>query len=172
MEEWKEIDGWAGKYLISNFGRMKSLGGKYSTKCPDGYITEGSIDVLGYRCITMRSPGRREQKRVHSLVASAFLEKPSPLHCVNHKDGNKLNNHVDNLEWITKKENCLHAVRIGLHNLKGEHHPMAKLTEKDVLRMRKLRLDGQSYERLGKRFGVSRRQAADVVNGKNWGWLK
>lgn len=173
MEKWVEIDGWNGKYLISNFGRMKSIGGKFSTKHPDGYITDGSVDVVGYRVVTMRKPGKRAQKRIHSLVANAFLVRPLGSECINHIDGNKMNNHVDNLEWTTLRENCMHAIRIGMiHHLKGERHPMSKLCESQVLKMRELRASGMTYSELGKAFGVSRRQASDVVRGVNWGWLK
>jgi hypothetical protein len=172
-EQWVSIKGWGGKYLISNFGRMKSIGGKFKTRCPDGYITIGSIDTLGYRVITMRSPGRVEQKRVHSLVASAFLTKPDTenTYWVNHKDGNKLNNNLDNLEWVTPKGNADHAVITGLHDLKGEKHPMSKLTKENVLEMRRLRKEGFTHEKIASMFGVCRRQAGDVINGVNWGWI-
>lgn len=174
QEQWMDIPDWDGKYQISNHGRLRSIGGKYSKSCPDGYVTIGSIDVLGYRTITMRRPGTRSQHRVHTMVASAFLKKPNDgrTYWVNHKDGNKLNNHISNLEWVLPKDNCAHAVRTGLFNLKGERHPMSKLCESQVLKMRDLRASGMTYSELSKSFGVSRRQASDVVRGVNWGWLK
>lgn len=173
-EDWKDVTGWAGKYQISNRGRLKSIGGKFSKSHPDGYITNGSIDVLGYRCITMRKPGTRFQCRVHTLVASLFLRKPrnGKTYWVNHKDGNKLNNDVGNLEWVLPKENCAHAVRTGLHDLKGEKHPMSKLCEQQVLKMREMRAFGMTYAEIGNTFEISRRHASDVVRGINWGWLK
>lgn len=173
-EEWRNIVGWGGKYQISNLGRLKSIGGKFSKSHPNGFVTIGSIDVLGYRVITMRRPGMRLQCRVHTLVATAFLKKPrnGKTYWVNHKDGNKLNNNVSNLEWVLPKDNCAHAVKTGLFNLKGENHPMSKLTQEQVLKMRELRNGGMTYSNLGLSFGISRRQASDVVRGVNWGWLK
>lgn len=171
-EIWKEIAGWNGKYLISNFGRVKSIGGKYKLRYPDGYITLGCIDTLGYHVFILFRPGHKFRQRVHALVANAFLEKPTHANCVNHKDGNKLNNHVDNLEWTTRGDNVRHAVKTGLLNIKGEKHPLRKLTEENVIEMRKMRKSGMLYEDIAKKFNVCRRQAGDVINGVNWGWLK
>jgi len=91
---------------------------------------------------------------------------------VNHKDGNKTNNYFENLEWIEARENCRHAVHIGLYDIKGEKHPNSKLTTSDVLHMRKLYFeDKKTQKEIGKLFGVCRRHAGDVINGVTWGWL-
>lgn len=173
IEIWKEVKGWDGKYLISDHGRFKSINGKYRVSRPEGYITLGCIGFAGYREVSLRKPGIVKKVRVHTLVAEHFIYKPSSSECVNHKDGNKENNHWSNLEWLTRRDNCKHALETGLFNNKGEKHHHAKLTEIDVIRMRKLRLESKlSYEELGRRFGICRRQASDVVTGKNWGWIK
>jgi len=171
-EIWKEVKGWNGKYLISNLGRLKSIGGKYKLKYPDGYITLGAIEMIGYRVVTMRRPGFKERNRIHVLVANHFCDKPIGSQCVNHIDGNRLNNHSSNLEWTTTKGNIQHAVRTGLMDMKGEKHPMSKLTREQVIQMRRFRKIGITYQRLGEMYGVERRQASDVVRGINWGWLK
>lgn len=174
MEIWKDVIGWEGKYFISNRGRLKSVNGKYKLRHPDGYITTGTIDSTGYQCVTMRRPGEIHQERVHGLVAKHFLVKPNSKKrlVVNHKDGNQLNNNVENLEWVTSKENTLHAIRIGLMDNKGTKHGMSKVTEAQVIEMRKLRKQGLFHKEIADRFGICRRQAGDIINGKNWGWLK
>ena len=171
-EEWKDVNGWSGKYQISSLGRLKSFGGKYKKKHPEGYLTEGTIDCLGYRVLTLRVPGKRWMQRAHRLVAEHFCEKKDGLNFVNHKDGNKLNNHYLNLEWVTAGDNIRHAVATGLLNLKGERHPHAKLTIEKVMKMRDLRKQGLTHQEIANMFGVDRRQAGDVINGVNWGWLR
>jgi len=175
MEQWKDIDGWEGKYQISNLGRFKSFGIKYSKKFPDGYITLGTIDTTGYRVIVMtHTRDFRHQERIHALVAKAFIPKPQSEErlVVNHIDGNQLNNCVENLEWCTHGDNLRHAIKIGLWNKKGTNHPLSKLTEEQVIDMRKMRKEGFLYKEIAAKHGVNRRHAGDVVTGKNWGWLK
>lgn len=175
IEIWKDVTGWEGKYQISNQGRFKSIGGKYTKKFPDGYITLGAIGYGGYRTLALRRPGFLFQVRVHTLVAEHFCVKPESTEklFVNHLDGNKLNNNDWNLEWCTPGENVKHAVRTGLFDIKGEKHPHAKLTNEKVIEMRMLRNKfGLTHQRIADMFGINRRQAGDVINGVNWGWLK
>lgn len=172
QEVWKDVKGWEGKYQISNLGRLKSFGGRYRKSMPDGYITLGCIGSSGYREVSLRRPGIEKHGRIHALVADHFLVRPYGAECVNHIDGNKLNNLPSNLEWTTMRGNCKHAVDTGLMNNRGERHKLSKLTESDVIGMRKLKKCGVSYDELAKIFGVCRRQASDVVRGVNWGHVK
>lgn len=172
-EIWKEIEGYNGKYLISNHGRIKSFTHKVKKQFPDGYITLGSIDTTQYyawRFGTSRFD--RQTIRIHVLVATYFKHKPENATCVNHIDGNRLNNHHSNVEWCTHAENIQHAVRTGLFDKKGEKHMNAKLNKQDVIEMRTLRKLGLTHKEIGEKYGVCRRQAGDVINGVNWGWLK
>ncbi len=177
QEIWKEIKGFEGKYYISNHGRVKSLGGKFTTIHPEGYITNGATDTFGYKSITLRkvTPTIKryiERYRVHTLVAKYFIEQPEGCKVVNHLDGNRKNNHYSNLEWTTYLGNSQHAIRTGLFDIKGEKHHNAKLTKEKVLEMRRLRKEeGWTHQRIANMFGVDRRQAGDVINGVNWGWL-
>lgn len=174
-EEWIDIKGWNGKYQISNHGRLKSINGKFKKMFPGGFITVGTIGDTGYYSLTLRRPGKVWRIRNHTLVAEHFLHKPKidGRITVNHKDGNKLNNHVSNLEWLSAGDNVKHAVRTGLLNIKGERHPNAKLTSDKVIEIRRLRKElNYTHQRLADMFGINRRQAGDVINGVNWGWLK
>lgn len=173
-EIWKDVIGWNGKYQVSNHGRFKSHNGKFTKLHPNGFITLGTIGDVGYRSVTLRDHGKYLQTRLHTIVGEHFLDKPKSDQklCINHKDGNKLNNYFENLEWVTLGDNVRHAVLTGLMNLKGERHPHVKLTEAKVIEMRKVRKEGWTFQKIGDHFGVERRQASDVVRGVNWGWLK
>ncbi len=170
MEEiWKEIHGYGGRYFISNHGRLKSIGGR---KYPNGYISLGSIDFIGYRITTLRRDNKKKDIRIHVLVANAFIPNPQNKPNVNHIDGDKGNNNACNLEWVTQKENIHHAIRIGLMNNKGSNHGMSKLNESQVREIRKIRKEQNlSHQKIADMFKINRRQCGDILNGVNWGWL-
>ena len=101
MEEWKDIKGYEGIYQISNKGRVKTLGNNRRKE----KIREGIADNTGYKRISLCKNGKEKKYSIHRLVAQAFLPNPDNLPVVNHKDENKLNNNVENLEWCTQKYN-------------------------------------------------------------------
>lgn len=111
-EFWKDIRGYEG-YQVSNFGRVRSAdridryGRSYT-----GKILEPCTDNLGYVHITLHNNGKRKTVRVHRLVAEAFIENSHNYKFVNHKDENKQNNVVDNLEWCSAKYNCNYGNRM------------------------------------------------------------
>lgn len=166
-ERWAEIKGWEGKYYISDHGRFKSLKGYRDTKSSE-YITLGSCQPNFYPTVMLRDHGRKLTVRIHRLVAEYFLVKRAGDQCVNHKDGNKKNNHYSNLEWVTYKQNVNHAFNSGLINILGEKQHMAKLTKEKVIEMRQLFNDGVTQTAIGLKFGVDRRQVANVVYRKHW----
>ena len=98
MEEWKDIEGFEG-YQISNYGRVKSL------KFGKEKILKGGKDTNGYLLVGLWKDGKLVRKLVHRLVAEAFLSNPQNLPEVNHKDEDKANNCVENLEWCGRKYN-------------------------------------------------------------------
>lgn len=124
-EVWKPVVGYEGLYEVSNKGRIKSL--KRSTVTKEGWVqnVHGGIckqkDTRdGYKEVTLFKNGKPKSIRTHRLVAFAFLGKPTDDRTeVNHKDGNKKNNSVSNLEWVTSSENQLHAYRMGLQKVSG-----------------------------------------------------
>ncbi len=116
-EEWKTVEGFGGRYEVSNLGRVRSFAnGRHGnrdefvvlkqTKIPGGYLKVNLYQTNG--C------GKQFCRTIHRLVADAFVSNPDSLPIVNHKDGNKANNCADNLEWVTASENSFHASRTGL----------------------------------------------------------
>lgn len=111
MEVWKDIDGYNGKYQVSNLGNVRSF-----SRWKNGGLLKPGINTNGYYSVNLVKDGRKNTQliNIHRLVAMTFLDNPKGLREVNHKDGNKLNNAVDNLEWVDRFENIRHAVRTGL----------------------------------------------------------
>lgn len=108
---------------------------------------------------------------VHRLVAEAFIPNPENKPEVNHIDGNKLNNNVSNLEWVTRKENMLHAHSLGLRDNNGEGNPRDILSEEEVLAVYNDLLDGARVCDLADRYNVSRPTISDIKAKRNWYYL-
>ena len=113
-EVWKDIKGYEGLYQISNLGRVKSLAhlhGKSKKLIRKEKIMQCVIGIKGYLYCGLSKNGLTKRYRVHRLVAEAFIANPNELPQVNHIDGDKLNNSINNLEWVTKGENNRHAIK-------------------------------------------------------------
>ena len=146
---WKSIKEYDNLYLISNHGIVKIIKIKNNLK-PE-------INVSGYLRVGLSKNGIRKHFLVHRLVAIAFIPNPDNKPLVNHKDGIKANNRVDNLEWVTSSESLKHAYRIGLKNptsLKGETNPNHKLTENQVLSIHGLYLSGMKQKEIAKLYKI------------------
>lgn len=133
-EEWKDIQGYEGIYKISNCGRIKSLL-RFNNMSKDntmrGYyrkekILKPSANNSDYLYIFLCKNGKKTMKTIHRLVAETFIPNPNNYEQVNHIDGNKQNNRMDNLEWCTRKHNMQEAFRIGLvKRPRGAKHPLS-----------------------------------------------
>lgn len=119
MEVWRSIPNYEGYYIVSNLGKIKSLERTLQfgnrTRIKPEIILKPFINNCGYECVDLYKNKKVKKCKVHRLVASAFLDNPKKE--VNHKDGNKLNNSVINLEWCTHSENHKHSYANGLSNL-------------------------------------------------------
>ena len=118
MEEWKDVPGYEGIYKISNEGRVKRCAGSLYTKT-DRFI-KGDLN-RGYWRVQLKDKQRTERQTIHRLVALAFCPNPESKPHVNHIDGNKLNNHASNLEWVTSGENKRHSLTVPAARLKRKN---------------------------------------------------
>jgi len=101
---WKEIDNDFKIYLVSNTGLIKSM--------PSGVLKKPTISPYGYFQVCISSKPKRRTLKVHRLVASAYISNPENKPAVNHKNGKKTDNRVENLEWVTEKENTIHKYKV------------------------------------------------------------
>lgn len=160
--EWRKINKFP--YKVSNHGNVKSLLRIVNNRRRSGKNLKNNIDSHGYCYVNFWVVGKVVPYKIHLLVLEYFgPPKPSPKHQCNHKDGNKENNHISNLEWVTPGENQKHAYALGLKI------PNSKLTKKKVKWIRSLYRDGRyTQKELGGMFGVSRVNINHIVNNKYW----
>lgn len=125
-EIWKDIEDFEGMYQVSNKGRVKSLDRTVkqrtnSTQVKKSRFIVGSMNQKGYPLTGLTKNNIKSSFATHRLVAETFIENPESKETVNHIDGVKTNNNVDNLEWNTYKENIAHSWEIGNHSLRPDH---------------------------------------------------
>ena len=180
-EVWKPTVGQPG-YEVSSYGRIRSFKGAVR-----GRILNPRLDD-GYRRLVLMQQGKRKDFHVHVLVALAFLgDPPAPKYniylrkyipyVVNHKDGNRQNNHLWNLKWVTPSEDKLHSYHVLGNTVggwgKGSRHSTAKLTESDVLDIRHdIKYKKATQLELALKLDVTRRTINQIVNRQTWSWLK
>jgi hypothetical protein len=168
MEEWREIFG--GPYEVSSFGRVrkaKMVNGAVEYRIlSQKYIPSGSGGT--YFGVALRLNGETRQFRVHRLIALAFIGEGSPGWFVNHRDGNPRNNHISNLEYVTPRENSIHASNLGLL-VRGEKHGYAKLTEAQVKEIRH-RYYGLNHTlaQMVNDYGVNKSSLHSIIHFKSW----
>ena len=112
-EIWKDIKGYEGLYQISNFGNVMSLNYNREKR---SQVLKTLTDSGGYKYVSLSKRATKTPKLIHRLVAESFIVNPDNRPEVNHIDGDKSNNRVDNLEWCTPSENVQHAEKMGLKN--------------------------------------------------------
>lgn len=171
MEEiWKDIKGYEGIYQISSHGRLKSLSRPLIYK--DGrkgtlkeIILIGAVASNGYRIVSL---GKKEKKTMHRLVAETFMPNEYERTTINHKDGNKLNNRLDNLEWNSYKQNNDHARNKELNNQHGENTNFSKFGDQVVNALRKVHKETNfTYVKLAELFDMSPSTVKDIVSNKS-----
>lgn len=173
-EEWRPIKESCGGYEVSNLGSVRSLtrnifDGRWGYRIFIGKNIQGSFTMSGYPQVSMRVNGKAITRPRHRLVAIAFLDNPNNLPTVNHKDGNKLNNSVENLEWCSWEDNHAHAVKMGLCDSRGEKCGMSKLKEYQVREIHKKYLEGKLRQiDLAKEYNISREVIESILKGRTW----
>lgn len=154
-------------YSVSNFGRVRRDAPTHESL--GGYFLRQHRSTSKYFFVRLYDREARVGRyaSVHRLVALAFLDNPSGYPQVNHKDGIPTNNVVTNLEWCTPKQNSVHSAKMGLV-VHGAQCHTARLTEADVLEVRKQYSLGTNVLDLAQRYGVTRGNIYRVGQGKTW----
>lgn len=154
-------------YQVSNMGRLKTFNWKGSGR---EAIMKPAINQSGYlRTVALDVNGKLRPVLIHRLVAVTFIDNPLNKPQVNHKNGIKTDNRVENLEWMTGSENCKHSFEIHLQDNRGSKNPISKLDETKVLEIRsKFRKRIYTREMLGKEYGVKASTIKDIILRKSW----
>lgn len=175
MEQWKDIDGYEGIYAVSNLGRVKSLdrivvyidGRQHTYK--EKILVQAISKVNGAYYVHLYKNQSRKNMIVHRLVAKAFILNPENKAEVNHIDGNRSNNTVENLEWSTKIENMHHAFRTGLINNTGTNHGVNVYSDEKILHVKELLQEGKlTQKQIAEVTGVKKGTVEQVAQGKTW----
>jgi len=172
MEIWKDIQGYEGKYRISNTGRVISLPRKkWNGKTMLNILGKEKnicLGKIGYKCTRLWKNGKSQLVYIHRLLAIHFIPNPDNLPEVNHKNGNKGNTYLSNLEWISHAGNLAHAGEKGLMS-HGEGRYNAKLTDMKVKEIReRFKKGGITLTQLAEDYGVNRANIRPIIDGKRW----
>lgn len=134
---------------------------------PKGGKLKYAVNNCGYPFVAISGVCRT----VHRIVAKTFIPNPLNKKCVNHKDGDKLNNRVSNLEWVTHSENAKHAFKNGLKIHKGENGPSHKLSELSARVIKEAALAGYPMKDIAAYFNISYSTVSNIKQGHKWAHL-
>lgn len=166
-EEWKSIERYEGLYEVSSLGRVRSLDRLVIYSNGKRRIHKGTVlspgVSNGYYQVSLARGGKNVQRQIHVLVCTAFHLNPEHKRTVNHKDGDKLHNHKDNLEWATHSEQHLHA---HANNLKGRNS--RALSIEQVRAIKELLKTSITKIEIARRFNISVRTVFNIQNGFTW----
>ena len=169
-ERWECVKGvWSEKYDVSNQGRVRrtKAGGRAIVGIMKMRLSNWGKYGQYYK-ISLSNNEAQRHVGVHQLVAETFIDNPECKPEVNHKNGNKLDNRVENLEWVTRSENEKHAFRIGLKvPACGSRHGHSKLTESDVKKIRSLE-NSMSRKEIADKFGMSYSGIEAILVRRTW----
>jgi len=170
-EVWKDVVGFEGSYSVSSIGRVRSeshvIEKGFATVKTEAKIMNCSLDHYGYVQVTFSIKGKRFTRKVHAVVAEAFIgARPNGLD-VAHANGVKTDNRVGNLRYCTRTDNCMDKVMHGTTR-RGERACGAKLTRDKVLT---LRADKRSQRVIAAQYGICQQTVSDIKAGRRWAWL-
>lgn len=176
IEVWKDVISLKGLYEISNRYRIRSLDkdivNSIGRKCfIKGVILNPIIPINRYPYITIREGKKKRNIYIHRLIAIHFLPNPENKPCVNHINGIKSDNRIENLEWCTVSENSIHAFKNNLQVIKkGEDCCNSKLTEKNVIAIKRLyRLNRKfNRSRVAEKLNVNVNTVMGIIKNRNW----
>lgn len=157
-KQWVSVIGF-NEYVTSKEGVVKSL--RYNKE----KILSTRINYKGYKCVSLRNNNRQKVFKVHRLIAIHFIPNPENKPQVNHKNGIKTDNRIENLEWCTNLENQKHARKNGLINDSGIRNKGAKLKDESIIEIRN---SSSQQKDLALKYGVSKSLISRVKLGLAW----
>ena len=178
-ELWRDVVGYKGSYQVSNLGRVRSVnkivnkgkefGDGHRTALRRGRVLKTHVSSSGYLTVCLSDKDVPRTAMVHRLVATCFIkQKRKDQTDVNHKNGKKTDNRAVNLEWMSRSENCRHAIFTGLASpRKGENHPSSKINFAIAAKIRSLRKE-MSGAAIGRLLHVSTGTVTSVLRGERW----
>lgn len=172
-EIWKDIEGYEGIYKVSNDGKIKGLArliakNKKGERMLKEIIMVQTNNRKGYPLVGLSKKGTKKTLSVHRLVAITFIPNPENKPQVNHINGDKTDNRVENLEWCTGSENIKHAFKNGLMTaISGDNCVSSKLTI-DQAKEIKYGHKGMSHRDIAKIYGIAHVQISSIRLGKTW----
>ena len=168
-EIWKPIINFEGRYEVSNHGRVKSLRriDCNNRPLPEIYL-KFSYDKDGYIKIVLSKDGAKKRYSMHRLVSLHFIPNIENKPQTNHKDGIKTNNHYSNLEWATASENVRHGFRSLGRDTHGIKNSRAKLSEEQVLEIKRLKIKGMSVKNISIHLNLNIKTVGNIYYNKQW----
>ncbi|XOQ12649.1 MAG: hypothetical protein ACFWTY_01360 [Shouchella clausii] len=171
MEEWRNIKGFAG-YQVSNQGRVRSVdiqyeyiqNGKRVRRMRKGKVLSPCNNGKGYMSVQL---GRKKRIYIHRLVAQAFIPNPLGLSVINHLNGIRHDNRVQNLEWTTQLENTHYKYVTGTM-MQGTSCHYSKLTDNDIPIIRTRIANGLTQREVAEEFGVTQTTISAIIRGEAW----
>ena len=164
VEIWKDINDYEGLYQVSNFGNVKSLGNEFTRK---ERFLKLSPQSKGYLTVVLQKNATRKMVLVHRIVAEYFVSNPLNKSQINHINGDKTDNKVENLEWVSHRENLDHAIKNNL-TLKGEENRNSKLKDVDIIKIHSLLQKGTTTKELSESYNVSYSTIDGIRTNRYW----
>lgn len=176
IEEWRDCVEFPDRYQVSNIGNVRS-----KSYLKTGANIHGTFSFLttpkpialatnpdGYIQVRLAVDGLKYSRTVHRMVAQAFISNPDSLPCVNHKNCNRSDNRVENLEWCTNQYNIQYGYDTGNNSNAGEKHPSSILNVEKVLEIKSLEILGFSCSDIASQIGLKYHTVYKVLKRSNW----
>ena len=172
MIEWHDVKGYEGIYQITINGDVRRLPQiimnsnrrqKLHAKSIPGFNIKHCIAGRGYKVVYFMVGGKKHMQYIHRLLAEIFIPNPENLSQVNHKDGIKFNNNINNLEWCSNDFNMAHAARIGLMK--------RKLTTPQVIEIKQRIATGETHRSISIDYGVTPEMISSIKCKKAWAYI-
>lgn len=163
MEEWKDIEGYNGVYQVSSLGNVRT----FSRWPGKGRLLKPQTTKKGYRSVRLYCGASFKFITIHRLVAKAFIINTELKPQVNHINGNRADNRVENLEWVTGSENVQHSIK-NFGKYFGEAHSKALIKESQVIEMRKLHAEKMPVRDIATKFNINWNTLRTILYGYKW----